>query len=139
MPLVSLLDRIDTDGNGEISIDECRVFLTSQRGYTPAAADAIFETLDLNSDGAISKLEWEDGRLISSTDERGNEVLDAALLQQHEASQPTRLLLHHQLSEGQLRPGLLGLHQGCADPRRVCRALPWLRSLRLRQLREAAR
>ena len=52
--------QIDTDGNGEVSIDECRSFLTAQRGYTAAAADAIFETLDLNSDGGISRVEWED-------------------------------------------------------------------------------
>jgi len=51
---------MDADGDDEVSLQECAAYLEATRGYTVEAVGAIFETLDLNSDGAISKAEWQD-------------------------------------------------------------------------------
>ena len=52
-----LFELIDTDGDGEITLDEFRVFYTAYR-IQGALAREIFDKLDLNSDSVISAEEF---------------------------------------------------------------------------------
>jgi len=57
-----IFDRIDADGDGELTKAELVAFLEAG-GFPlqPGAADTIFATLDANGDGSISRAELRDG------------------------------------------------------------------------------
>ena len=52
-------DTLDTNSDGELSLDECRAQLHAN-GCTDEAVDVIFSTLDLNSDGGVCREEFVD-------------------------------------------------------------------------------
>merc|ERR1719237_866259 len=55
-----VFDVVDLDGNGVVDFDEMRQYLRT-RGYTDTAVNAVFRGMDANSDGELSRTEFEDG------------------------------------------------------------------------------
>jgi len=51
---------VDVDSKGSISYDELRQYLLSC-GYTDLAVDAVFRSMDANSDGVLSRAEFQEG------------------------------------------------------------------------------
>ncbi|KAL7575586.1 hypothetical protein ACA910_020157 [Epithemia clementina (nom. ined.)] len=55
-----LFDKIDKDNSGTIEYNELRIALR-ERGLSPFSVAEIFESFDANSDGSISREEWDLG------------------------------------------------------------------------------
>jgi len=52
----AFFDKVDDDGNGQISFDELTEHLTAM-GFQPSGIDHIFDLLDINRDGEITREE----------------------------------------------------------------------------------
>jgi Ca2+-binding EF-hand superfamily protein len=53
-----VFDSIDTDGDGALTLDECRDWFAAFLGK-PEEADVVFPACDADKDGRIRKTDWE--------------------------------------------------------------------------------
>jgi len=55
-----IFEAVDLDGNGRIDYDELRSYLLSA-GYPEIAVEGVFHSMDANSDGELSRVEFQEG------------------------------------------------------------------------------